>query len=78
MFNKLSKNTKETVENYIQEFDNLYTYVHDYFENLDVQEEIDHKIDELVSNGTMQEIVEAVLQPSKAQYTYDSVSAMFA
>ena len=31
----------------------LYNYVHDYFDNLDVQEEIDHKLDEMVADGTM-------------------------
>ena len=71
-------NVNDTVEDYIEKFNDLYNYVHDYFDNLDVQEEIDHKIDELISNGTMQDIVEAVLQPSKAQYTYDTVSAMVA
>ena len=57
MFNKLSKETKETVENYIQEFDNLYTYVHDYFDNLDVQEEINNKLDVMAEDGTLATII---------------------
>lgn len=57
MFNKLSKNTKEVVENYIEQFNELHDYVHDYFDNLDVQEEINNKLDAMVEDGTMAEII---------------------
>ena len=57
MFNKLSKNTKEVVENYIEQFNELHDYVHDYFDNLDVQEEINNKLDAMVDDGTMAEII---------------------
>lgn len=75
MFNKLSKETKETVENYIQEFDNLYTYVHDYFDNLDVQEEINNKLDQMLEDGVLQEIVESYLNPL-VLWGYDTVASM--
>ena len=75
MFNKLSKETKETVENYIQEFDNLYTYVHDYFDNLDVQEEINNKLDAMADDGTLQEIVASYLN-AKAVFAFDNLSSM--
>ena len=61
MFNKLSKETKETVEDYINRFNELHDYVHDYFENLDVQEEIDNKLDEMVEDGTFEELLENYL-----------------
>lgn len=35
----------------------LYNYVHDYFDNLDVQEEIDKKLDQYVEDGTLSAIV---------------------
>lgn len=35
----------------------LYNFVHDYFKNLDVQEEIDNKLDEMVEDGTLAAIV---------------------
>lgn len=35
----------------------LQEYVADYFDNLDVQEEIDNKLDEMVSDGTLAEII---------------------
>ena len=45
----------------IQELQNLYellrTYVNDYFDNLDVQEEINNKLDEMVSDGTIDDII---------------------
>ena len=45
----------------------LYNYVHDYFDNLDVQNEIDHKLDEMVANGTM----DALVQPYIDEYATD-------
>lgn len=63
MFNKLSKQTRETVENYITQFNDLYNYVHDYFDNLDVQEEVNHKLDEMVEDGTLGEIIGEYLTP---------------
>lgn len=58
MFNKLSKNTKETVEEYITKFNELYTYVHDYFDNLDVQEEINNKLDKMLEDGVLADIID--------------------
>lgn len=75
MFNKLSKNTKTTVEDYINQFNELHDYVHDYFDNLDVQEEINNKLDTMVEAGTLQEIVADYLN-SKAVFGFDTVSDM--
>lgn len=86
MFNKLSKQTKEeverfegvvndTVEEYIEKFNDLHDYVHDYFDNLDVQEEINNKLDAMVEAGTLQEIIDDYLQPNVA-WTFDSVADM--
>lgn len=86
MFNKLSKNTKEeverfekqvndTVDEYIEKFNELYTYVHDYFDNLDVQEEINNKLDAMAEAGTLQEIIGAYLN-STAIWCFDNVADM--
>ena len=86
MFNKLSKNTKEeierfetsvneTVANYIEQFNQLHDYVHDYFDNLDVQQEINNKLDAMVEAGTLQEIIADYLN-SKAVFGYDTVADM--
>ena len=41
-FNDFSKDTSNTVNEYIAKFVELHDYVHDYFDNLDVQEEINN------------------------------------
>ena len=61
MFNKLSKETKTVVEDYIEQFNELHDYVHDYFDNLDVQEEINNKIDAMVESGDFAEALEPYL-----------------
>ena len=67
MFNKLSKETKETVEEYITKFNDLHDYVHDYFDNLDVQEEINNKLDQMVTDGTLGEIIEPYITAFEAE-----------
>ena len=47
----------ETVDDYIEQFNTLHDYVHDYFDNLDVQHEVNVKIDAMVENGTMDTII---------------------
>lgn len=39
------------------DFTTLYNYVHDYFDNLDVQTEINNKLDAMVEDGTMATII---------------------
>ena len=75
MFNKLSKNTKTTVEDYINKFNVLYNYVYDYFDNLDVQEEINNKLDDMTEAGTLQEIITTYIQ-SNVAWTFDNVAEM--
>lgn len=68
LFNELSEETKTTVEEYIAKFDalegkfvELKDFVEDYFDNLDVQEEINNKLDAMAEDGTLEEIVENYL-----------------
>jgi hypothetical protein len=42
-------------------FIELQNYVNNYFENLDVQEEINNKLDEMAQDGTLQNIIKNVL-----------------
>jgi len=39
------------------DFKILYDYVHDYFDNLDVQEEINNKLDEMAESGELTDII---------------------
>lgn len=47
----------DTIAEFIEDFNDLRDYVDDYFENLDVQAEIDHKLDEMVEDGTIKSIL---------------------
>lgn len=44
----------EQAETLTNTFNTLYNYVHNYFDNLDVQDEIDNKLNELVESGELQ------------------------
>ena len=68
-------NNGEAVTELQNLFVKLQTYVNNYFDNLDVQEEIDNKLDEMVEAGTLQEIIADYLN-SKAFFGFDSVSNM--
>lgn len=61
------------------ELQNLYTqlkeYVDNYFDNLDVQEEINNKLDAMVESGELQEIIASYLN-SKAIFAFDTVNDM--
>ena len=48
----------ETIADYIQQFIDLREYVEDYFDNLDVQEEINQKLDQMVTSGQLQTLVD--------------------
>lgn len=55
--NKLITDTSEISS----EMQKLYSYVHDYFDNLDVQKEIDKKLDEMAASGALSEIINNLL-----------------
>ena len=62
-FNALSNSTTETVDSYIAQFNELHTYVHDYFDNLDVQDEINNKLDSMADDGTLTTLIGDYVQP---------------
>lgn len=51
------KNDEEVINNNADLLAELESYVKHYFDNLDVQEEINNKLDEMVLDGTMAEII---------------------
>ena len=63
--------TKELQDLFVE----LQSYVNNYFDNLDVQEEINNKLDAMVEAGTLQEIIADYLN-SKAIFGFDNVSSM--
>ena len=56
-------------------YEQLKSYVDNYFTNLDVQEEINNKLDQMVTDGTLPEIVASYLN-SKAIFGFDNVESM--
>lgn len=63
----------------VAELQNLYVelkdYVEHYFDNLDVQEEINNKLDEMVEDGVLEQIIEQYIQ-SSALWCFNSVTEM--
>ena len=60
---------------YTQKFIELKNYVDTYFDNLDVQEEINHKLDEMAEDGTLTRLLADYLQ---TQIIYDTTLEMIA
>lgn len=56
-------------------FNQLKDYVDNYFDNLDVQEEINNKLDAMAEDGTLQEIIDAYIQTNVA-WIFDTVADM--
>lgn len=52
----------EQVQTLTDAFNNLQDYVNNYFKNLDVQTEINNKLDEMANNGELTEIIAQYLQ----------------
>jgi hypothetical protein len=73
LFNELSKETRETVEAYIAKFIELKDFVDDYFDNLDIQEEVNNKLDEMTESGELQTLI---LNYAGLQKIYSTIDEM--
>ena len=56
-------------------FNQLQSFVENYFENLDVQEEINNKLEQMAEAGTLQEIITQYIQANVA-WCFDTVADM--
>ena len=61
----------ETIADYIQQFIDLKDYCEDYFENLDVQEEINNKLDQMALDGGLDECIKRYVDPIYQAYTQE-------
>lgn len=52
----------------------LYNYVHDYFDNLDVQTEIDHKLDEMAADGTLLAVIQSTVTTTTSGWLADHIT----
>ena len=50
------------------DFTELYNYVHGYFDNLDVQEEINKKLDEMTESGQLTNLIKSYVDPIYQAY----------
>lgn len=55
--------TGEQMENVTNAMTELQNYVNNYFENLDVQEEINNKLDEMAEDGTLTNLIKSYVDP---------------
>lgn len=74
LVNVVNQNAAVT-DYYIKIVDELKSYVENYFDNLDVQEEINNKLDAMTEAGTLQEIVGEYLNAT-ATWGFDTVADM--
>ena len=58
---------KDSIDSNVEDLEN---YMNNYFDNLDVQEEINNKLDEYLENGTLEDIIASYLQTQKIYNTY--------
>ena len=65
----------EAVEELQQLYEDLQNYVNNYFDNLDIQTEVDNKIDAMYEAGTLQEIITEYLQINGV-LAFDNVASM--
>lgn len=68
-------NNATVTEEYIRLTEELKEFVENYFANLDVQEEINNKLDQMAEDGTLADIITAYLNQI-ALFTYDTVADM--
>lgn len=67
--------TGEQVENLTNAFNSLEAYVNNYFENLDVQDEINNKLDEMAQSGELAPLIAQYLE-LQAVLGFNTISDM--
>ena len=68
-------NNATITEEYIQLTKDMKEYMDNYFDNLDVQEEINNKLDAMAEDGTLQEIITTYIQANTA-WCFNTVNDM--
>ena len=72
--NKMIQNINTQNESIIalyNAFNELKEYIDNYFENLDVQEEINNKLDEMAEDGTLTQLIQGYIDPIFRVYRED-------
>ena len=66
--NYLQENVIPAVNNNADALEELQNYVSHYFDNLDVQEEINNKLDEMAEDGSLTALIKSYVDPVCEQY----------
>lgn len=70
-------NNTELTQEAITQFNELYNYTHNYFNNLDIQDEINNKLDQMAADGTLEAIISKYIKTIedsvKNSYIYDEI-----
>lgn len=61
-------NNGEAVEELQAKFIELKTYIDEYFDNLDIQEEVNKKLDEMAEDGTITNLIKQYIDPLYQSY----------
>lgn len=72
--NKVIESQNSTIENVNElenDFKKLNKFIEDYFNNLDVQEEINNKLDEMYNDGRLKEIMDALFYEFENKYNFE-------
>ncbi len=70
-FDTLQESYNDTKNALLSAYDQLQSYVNNYFDNLDVQEEINNKLDEMAEDGSLSDLLEPFIS---AQISSDVAS----
>lgn len=65
---------EDNVEALHTAFTQLQSYVNDYFSSLDVQEEINNKLDSMAEDGTLTELLEPIIPPVITEWLDENVT----
>ena len=60
----------------VKSYKELYEFINTYFDNLDVQEEVNKKIDELEKNGTLSQLLSNIVGNDSHPTFVSSIDAM--
>lgn len=66
--------TTENMDTLLATYEKLQQYVNDYFNSLDVQEEIDNKLDEMVADGTLAVAIAPTIATEVANWLKDNIT----
>lgn len=70
-----TNNLTEATSGLLEAFDSLKSFVDNYFDNLDVQEEINNKLNQMAEDGQLADIISQYLN-SVALFGYDNIASM--